>query len=368
MIFEHGRFITRARNFAPTQGVTSMKRNDVTFPHVKGLAKKRTKFGHRWILTEPDSTGKSRSITVKILDTDSVDVFYRKISEARDVLHSGRRDKTFNSWVDEYIKLRQLRKNSIKSLKQSISNMSFDEAENDRQIKKLISSERKKSTIKLKIEAINTFFRWLIDNGVKIKNPAANVFIKSQNIPRTRTLTESEYAELIKYADTKETSFRLFIRLLIFTGARISTVCELKPNNLDADNNLTLYNVKIGKPYDYKLKLTDETSIRLWREIQAEKKDSLWGIDGDKYGHRLTVYMEQKFGKDNNGERLSAHSLRHSFASNAAKQGVPIEIISKLLDHQSIATTSKFYARFSQNQIDEAVDKAINFIGKSTKT
>ena len=78
------------------------------FPHVAGLAKKRTKFGQRWILTEHDSTGKSHSITVKILDNDPVDVFYRKIAEARRELRFKTQNKDFQAYMKEYFVVKQL--------------------------------------------------------------------------------------------------------------------------------------------------------------------------------------------------------------------------------------------------------------------
>lgn len=84
------------------------KRVREKFPHVPGLTKKRTKFGHRWILTEHDSAGKSHSITVKILDNDPVDVFYRKIAEARRELRLKTQNKDFQAYLKEYFVIKQL--------------------------------------------------------------------------------------------------------------------------------------------------------------------------------------------------------------------------------------------------------------------
>lgn len=67
--------------------------------------------------------------------------------------------------------------------------------------------------------------------------------------------------------------------------------------------------------------------------------------------------MRYHFGRDKNGETLSPHSLRHTFATQALQAGVPLEVVSKLLDHQSPATTIKVYARFSDAQIDDAIKK-----------
>ena len=55
---------------------------------------------------------------------------------------------------------------------------------------------------------------------------------------------------------------------------------------------------------------------------------------------------------------LSFHLSRHSFATNALNNGMRIEHVSKLMDHQDISTT-QIYAKIISEELDKAVD---NFI------
>ena len=103
------------------------------------------------------------------------------------------------------------------------------------------------------------------------------------------------------------------------------------------------------------LLLTDEETLSLWREVTADGK--LWHQPTSVLYRKLKKLMERMFEPDETGERLSVHSLRHTFASKAIRSGLPIEVVSKLLDHKSVSTTLAVYARFSQNQIDDAVLK-----------
>lgn len=325
------------------------------FPHVKGLAKKRTKFGHRWILTEPDSTGKPRSITVKILDSDPLDVFFRKVSDARKELRRKDREKTFDAYLKEYFIINQLSERTILGYKQALNGFSFVDRSNRELVHKLIQSDKKISTIQIYITRINKFFDFAIKHGAPTTNPVLDIKIKSKVPPRSRIATNEELKVIVSYADRREPEYRLFIYLLIHTGARVSSILELSANDLH-DGLLQIYNVKSKKYYDYLIPIKNETVLELWECVT--KDGVLWHVDPIKHEVRLHSYLYKKFPPDNKGERLSIHSLRHTFASRAVQNGVPIEVVSKLLDHSSASTTLRVYARFSQEQINEAVLKA----------
>lgn len=333
------------------------KRQCRQFPHVEGLSRKRTKFGHRWILTERDSTGKSHSITVKILDSDPVDVFFRKVTQARHDLRNRDNEKTFSEYMKEYMVVRQLSKGTRLIYDHALKGFSFDEKKNKKVLHELLSKDLKASSLRLYIGKIDCFFNWLIKRGEQVKNPVCDVMIRYKMQPRRRIFTDSELELLLKYArEHKDKSYTLFVLLLIETGARISTVSALTPKDLDSNGMIHLYNVKCKKDYDYTFKIENAEIKELWSQLSCS--DSLWKEPPDRYWKRLCQWMRQKYPVDEYGERLSPHSLRHTFASRAIQNSVPLEIVSKLLDHSSPAITLKVYARFSQEQINEAFDKA----------
>lgn len=333
------------------------KRTGDKFPHVPGLAKKRTKFGHRWILTEPDSTGKSHSITVKILDNDPADVFYRKVSEARRELRQKTQCKNFNAYIKEYYIVKQLSENTKALYDRCLNGFSFDEKQNKKRVHELLSMNVKASTLKVYVSKVDAFFSWLIKRGEVIKNPVCDVTIKAKLQPRRRIITDGELKKLLAYAHrNRDKSYTLFILLLIETGARVSTIIALQPKDLGDDGRIHLVNVKAKKDYDYALRIENDEIKSLWKSrIESGK---MWNDNPKRYWKRLIQFMRQTFGKDENGELLSPHSLRHSFASRALQNGASIEVVSKLLDHASPTTTLRVYARFSQSQIDEGMRMA----------
>jgi site-specific recombinase XerD len=58
------------------------------------------------------------------------------------------------------------------------------------------------------------------------------------------------------------------------------------------------------------------------------------------------------------GISFTAHMLRHSHATGMVRQGVPIEVVARLLTHRSPATTSQVYVHLEVADIRQALRRA----------
>jgi integrase/recombinase XerD len=58
------------------------------------------------------------------------------------------------------------------------------------------------------------------------------------------------------------------------------------------------------------------------------------------------------------GFHFTAHMFRHTYATMARRGGVPIEIVSKLLTHSSIQTTSEIYLHSSPEDLRAELERA----------
>lgn len=331
------------------------------FPHVKGLQKKRTKNGHRWILTIKDSCGNPRSVTVKISDSDSEVEFWQKVNEARERLSDRSDADRFARLLTEYIEHKQLAPQTARMMRSYMHGFSLDVKANNARMRQLLTSGLKKTTLHTKLTAIRGFFQWLIRRGATAEDPTDGVSISYRNIPRHRVATQAELDRLLEAVRARHNDeLLLFVLIAIGTGARVSSIQALKTESLDHHGYLHLYNVKARKPYTYPIRIDAPEILELWRKVTAD--GTLWSIDPKLYYIRLVHMMYKMFEPDVAGERLSPHSLRHTFATNAIQAGVPVEVISKMLDHSSISTTLSIYAKFSQSQIDDAVHITQNML------
>jgi site-specific recombinase XerD len=67
----------------------------------------------------------------------------------------------------------------------------------------------------------------------------------------------------------------------------------------------------------------------------------------------LVDRLRQRTGID-----FNLHMLRHSAASEWIRAGVPIEVVSKLLTHANVATTSQIYVHLTVEDMRAALAKA----------
>lgn len=85
---------------------------------------------------------------------------------------------------------------------------------------------------------------------------------------------------------------------------------------------------------------------------------NLWG---QPLGHPLTyrgVDRIVQLVRRRSGVVFTPHMLRHSRASELIRAGVPLEIVSKLLTHASVTTTSRTYVHLDAQDIRRELERA----------
>ena len=128
------------------------------------------------------------------------------------------------------------------------------------------------------------------------------------------------------------------IRLLIFTGARLGEMLNLRWKNVDLKKGvLALPDSKTGAKQIF----LNEGSILL---LKATPQNNPHVIQGAKAGGSL-VTLQKPWRKIRAGAKLEdvrINDLRHSFASVAVGNGLPLAIIGGLLGHTQPATTARY--------------------------
>ena len=115
--------------------------------------------------------------------------------------------------------------------------------------------------------------------------------------------------------------------------------------------------------------------MQLYKNADAKQTDYIFPIlaaDAEYAGHGQSHFLIKstlsrcanlqlhKLGKELKLPfTLTFHASRHTFATNALKNGMRIEYVSKLMDHASIGIT-QMYAKIVNEDLDEAVEKYLN--------
>jgi len=195
-------------------------------------------------------------------------------------------------------------------------------------------------------------------------NPARHVTRYAERA-RERFLTPDEFARLdAVLTDAERTHAQMpsviaAIRLLLFTGARLSEILTLRWSQVDAEHRLLrLDESKTGRSVRH----LNAPALEVLACIQREP-GSPWVIRGKKPGTHL-VNLEKpwrRIRKEAGLDDVRLHDLRHSFASVGAGLGEGIAAIGKLLGHSQIQTTQR-YAHLAADPVriaNERIGQAI---------
>jgi integrase/recombinase XerD len=92
---------------------------------------------------------------------------------------------------------------------------------------------------------------------------------------------------------------------------------------------------------------------------------NLWG---GRVGHAMSYHAVDEVVRRTRrrvGFHFTPHQLRHTYATVARRGGVPVEIVSKLLCHRSVQTTSDIYLHTSPEDLRVELERAPRMTGPS---
>jgi integrase len=144
------------------------------------------------------------------------------------------------------------------------------------------------------------------------------------------------------------------IRLLIFTGARLSEILELLWQQVDFEYAyIRLPDSKTGT----KLIYLSPPALEVLYGIERHESNPYVIVGREPCSH--LVNLRKPWARIRTKAGLSdvrIHDLRHSFASVGAALGLSLPMIGKMLGHNHAATTQR-YAHLAADPVKNAVDK-----------
>lgn len=158
------------------------------------------------------------------------------------------------------------------------------------------------------------------------------------------------------------------IRLLIFTGARVSEILGLRWEWINWDaQRAELPDSKTGRKHLHLPPAALEV-LRGLKQTEDGKGFVIRGGNGDD-PERWLVNIKDPWAlirKAAEIEDVRLHDLRHSFASAAVASGMSLPIIGALLGHRDVKTTSK-YAHLSDDPLRDAAAQVSGKISDAMK-
>ena len=201
-----------------------------------------------------------------------------------------------------------------------------------------------------KVASARSFFKYLVEMGKLNENPVRNFETPTVNKKAPRILTQAEYGKLLDVPKSLSTPEArrdvVMIELLYATGLRATEVVSLQMSDVDLSKS-TLYcrggnsrrqiplsasvvellrdyvsNGRLDLLYDEK-----ETALFLNRRGNQLTRQGFWQIVKN-YATRAGL-----------GERVTPHTLRHSFAVRKVQSGADLRTLQQALGHAYISST-----------------------------
>ena len=141
------------------------------------------------------------------------------------------------------------------------------------------------------------------------------------------------------------------IRLLLLTGCRTGEILKLRWREVDGDT-LELEDSKTGPR---QVLLSPEARAIIERQPRS---GSPWMFPSpiNPARARFDLSLWKKVRKLAGIEDVRLHDLRHTFASQAAMQGIPLPVVARLLGHAQVQMTLR-YAHVSDRDVEAAAER-----------
>jgi integrase/recombinase XerC len=220
----------------------------------------------------------------------------------------------------------------------------------------LYDLELQKSSVARKLACLRTFFKFLVREGRRKSNPAE--LISAPRLPKKLPafLAEDEAAAVVETPQggtLKDLRDRAILELLYASGLRVGELVGLNDENVDMPQQLVRV---LGKGKKQRIVPFGEFAARALERYLSERDRLALGKPEDTghipvfvsvNGRRLDArdvkrLVERTRLKLPSGRRLTAHTLRHSFATHLLERGADLRAIQELLGHSSLATTQKY--------------------------
>jgi len=202
------------------------------------------------------------------------------------------------------------------------------------------------STLNIIINALKFYYGEVLkkDFIFKIKRPK-----KDKKLPVV--LSKEEVKKILDA--TSNIKHKVILMLMYSGGLRVGEVVRLKSRDIDSER--CLIHIKGSKGRKDRYTILSQSVMVVLREYYTQYKPKKWLFEGAKPGKHISIRTVQAIFKHactkaGIKKDISAHSLRHSFATHLLESGVDLRYIQEILGHKSSKTT-EIYTHVSKARL-----------------
>lgn len=221
-----------------------------------------------------------------------------------------------------------------------------------------------KRTIARKLASLRSFFKFLYREGYIKSNPVTAISSPKLDKKLPKFLDVAKVTKLILAPDIKTDSGlrdRAILETLYSTGIRVSELVGLDSSDVDFISGV----IKVfGKGSKERIvPIGDEAiaAIRKYLDRRPKRVKDKDAVFLNSRGGRLTDrsvrrVIDKYIHVCSIEEKISPHSLRHSFATHLLDRGADLRSVQELLGHMNLSTT-QIYTHVTMERLKSVYDK-----------
>jgi integrase/recombinase XerD len=228
------------------------------------------------------------------------------------------------------------------------------------------------ATVARKVAAVKSFCHFLLRTGVIVDDPAADLDSPKVKKRLPQTLSPEDVDRLLAIPTAQGESpkalrDRALLEVLYATGMRVSELAQLTTNDVDLEAGAVRC---IGKGDKERVMPLYPEAVEGVRAYLENGRSELLGSDNEDRARRALFLnprgehltrqglwlIIKRYAKELGIEdRVTPHTLRHSFATHMLNGGAGLREVQKLLGHANISTT-QVYTHVSRDRLREVYD------------
>ncbi len=217
------------------------------------------------------------------------------------------------------------------------------------QIEEYRSNELKRgvkpSTVNRKLNSLKHFFRTCEVWEFIEYSPTRNIRALGSTTTQRKTWDAHQVDTITAKLSKRD---QAIFKILAITGARLSSALSLTWGDLEFTNRKIWFTTRKGPKSierKYYFPLTDAL-LQIFQQVYQQSNPSDYvflsknskKVNAEHYSRKISKLLKKHFPDHN----LTLHGLRHSFATNLSRKGVPIKDIMSLLGHSSVKVTEGY--------------------------
>src|ERR671932_1788656 len=207
-----------------------------------------------------------------------------------------------------------------------------------------------------KLSALREYFRFLEGVGMIAKSPTTGIETPKRQKNGRQVLRSDEYTKMLSLAGASPRDYAV-LQVFLQTGIRVSELCNLRLDDVDLANRSLLITAGKGmRARTIELEKKATAALKTYLAMRPSVLHDYLFVNryGEPISERGVEKLIIRYAKAAGvSKKVTCHTLRHTFATAKAQQGISAYRLKDWLDHASLETTQIYIHLGKQNALRE---------------